>query len=201
MNEDNLDMYDLEVAARTVWGEARGEPPEGRLAVARVIVNRWRAGAAPGYLAKYAPTTPHDRCPVSETIGHRPSHSSLSGGKAASAAATGRPTAANRRKASVVPDVSARTTTLATVPTNHIPPPGTIVPLFGLTVSELKPDYDVTVYCGNPACKRIGPLPLAKLIERRPRDMLVKALETRIRCTQCQRFECKIQISAGPSAR
>ena len=43
MNADGLDVYDLEVAARTVYGEARGEPPEGRLAVARVIVNRWRA--------------------------------------------------------------------------------------------------------------------------------------------------------------
>jgi len=40
-----LDTYDLDIAARTVYGEARGEPPEGRLAVARVIVNRYRAGS------------------------------------------------------------------------------------------------------------------------------------------------------------
>ena len=39
-----LDMFDLDCAARTVWGEARGEPAEGRLAVAFVIANRYRAG-------------------------------------------------------------------------------------------------------------------------------------------------------------
>lgn len=33
---------DLEVAWRTVWGEARGEPFEGKLAVAWVIRNRWQ---------------------------------------------------------------------------------------------------------------------------------------------------------------
>lgn len=32
----------LDTAAKTVWGEARGEGVLGRLAVARVIVNRWR---------------------------------------------------------------------------------------------------------------------------------------------------------------
>ena len=41
-----LDTYDLDIAARTVYGEARGEPAEGRLAVARVIVNRYQAGNA-----------------------------------------------------------------------------------------------------------------------------------------------------------
>jgi N-acetylmuramoyl-L-alanine amidase len=40
-----LSMADLETAARTVWGEARGEPAEGRLGVARVLVNRYRAGS------------------------------------------------------------------------------------------------------------------------------------------------------------
>lgn len=35
-----MTLDDLDIAARTVWGEARGEPPEGRLGVARVIVNR-----------------------------------------------------------------------------------------------------------------------------------------------------------------
>tara|TARA_Y100000310_G_scaffold91161_1_gene88452 strand:- start:1044 stop:1454 length:411 start_codon:yes stop_codon:yes gene_type:complete len=34
---------DLDTAARTVWGEARGESQEGRRAVAHVLVNRWRA--------------------------------------------------------------------------------------------------------------------------------------------------------------
>ena len=36
------DMYDVDVVARTVYGEARGESQEGRIAVAKVIVNRWR---------------------------------------------------------------------------------------------------------------------------------------------------------------
>lgn len=31
---------DVTAIAMTVWGEARGEPPEGKLAVAQVIVNR-----------------------------------------------------------------------------------------------------------------------------------------------------------------
>ena len=35
---------DLPVMARTVFGEARGEPHEGRLAVAHVILNRARSG-------------------------------------------------------------------------------------------------------------------------------------------------------------
>lgn len=42
MNADGLDLFDLDIAARTVWGEARGEPQDGRLAVAHVLVNRWR---------------------------------------------------------------------------------------------------------------------------------------------------------------
>jgi spore germination cell wall hydrolase CwlJ-like protein len=37
---------DLDVMARTVWGEARGEPLEGKLAVAWVIRNR---AGAPGW--------------------------------------------------------------------------------------------------------------------------------------------------------
>jgi cell wall hydrolase len=36
--------WDIEVVARTVYGEARGEPPEGRLAVAYSIVNRLASG-------------------------------------------------------------------------------------------------------------------------------------------------------------
>lgn len=34
---------DMQVLARTVWGEARGEGNEGMEAVARVIVNRYKA--------------------------------------------------------------------------------------------------------------------------------------------------------------
>ena len=34
--------FDLQIAARTVYGEARGEPDDGQLAVAHVIVNRLR---------------------------------------------------------------------------------------------------------------------------------------------------------------
>jgi hypothetical protein len=36
--------FALEIAARTVWQEARGEPEEGQRAVAHVIVNRLRDG-------------------------------------------------------------------------------------------------------------------------------------------------------------
>jgi N-acetylmuramoyl-L-alanine amidase len=36
--------FDLEIAARTLWMEARGEPPEGRRAVAHALVNRHLAG-------------------------------------------------------------------------------------------------------------------------------------------------------------
>ena len=35
------DIYDFDILARTVYGEARGEPMEGKIAVARVVVNRW----------------------------------------------------------------------------------------------------------------------------------------------------------------
>jgi spore germination cell wall hydrolase CwlJ-like protein len=35
---------DLETMARTLWGEARGEPREGKAAVAHVILNRARRG-------------------------------------------------------------------------------------------------------------------------------------------------------------
>jgi N-acetylmuramoyl-L-alanine amidase len=38
--------FDIEVAARTVYGEARGEPDEGKLAVAWVIMNRFNAKKA-----------------------------------------------------------------------------------------------------------------------------------------------------------
>ena len=32
---------DLEVAARTVWGEGRGETYQGKRAIAHVMINRW----------------------------------------------------------------------------------------------------------------------------------------------------------------
>lgn len=34
---------DVEIAARTVYGEARGEPYAGKKAVAHVMINRWKA--------------------------------------------------------------------------------------------------------------------------------------------------------------
>lgn len=37
---------DIDTVARTIWGEARGEPPEGRRAVAAVIGNRATIAAA-----------------------------------------------------------------------------------------------------------------------------------------------------------
>lgn len=43
--------FALEIAARTIWQEARGEPEEGQRAVARVIVNRLRDGRWGGSLA------------------------------------------------------------------------------------------------------------------------------------------------------
>lgn len=36
-----LRPIDLDVWTRTVWGEARGEPLMGQIAVAHVILNRW----------------------------------------------------------------------------------------------------------------------------------------------------------------
>ena len=38
---DLLLLSDLDIAARTVFGEARGESYAGKVAVARVMVNRW----------------------------------------------------------------------------------------------------------------------------------------------------------------
>lgn len=37
---------DIDVVARTLWGEARGEGRDGVMAVAEVIRNRWRAAQA-----------------------------------------------------------------------------------------------------------------------------------------------------------
>ena len=34
---------DVMIAARTVWAEARGEPYEGKIAVAHVLLNRWQS--------------------------------------------------------------------------------------------------------------------------------------------------------------
>lgn len=41
-------LEDLLIAARTVFGEARGEPYEGKKAVAHVLLNRLRAGDSQG---------------------------------------------------------------------------------------------------------------------------------------------------------
>jgi N-acetylmuramoyl-L-alanine amidase len=38
------DDHDFEIMARTIFGEARGEPVTGQIAVAHVIINRWRSG-------------------------------------------------------------------------------------------------------------------------------------------------------------
>jgi len=35
--------YDMEILAKTIFGEARGEPHEGQVAVACVILNRWKS--------------------------------------------------------------------------------------------------------------------------------------------------------------
>lgn len=37
------DSFDAAIVARTIYGEARGEPPDGKLAVAYSIVNRWKS--------------------------------------------------------------------------------------------------------------------------------------------------------------
>lgn len=39
-----ITLQDMDIAARTIAGEARGEPYEGQIAVACVILNRWRIG-------------------------------------------------------------------------------------------------------------------------------------------------------------
>lgn len=39
-----IDFYDMEMMARTIWGEARSETLRGRMAVGCVIMNRWRSG-------------------------------------------------------------------------------------------------------------------------------------------------------------
>ena len=44
MYSEVVSAEDLDTAARTVWGEARGEFQEGRVAVAKVIVNRSEKG-------------------------------------------------------------------------------------------------------------------------------------------------------------
>lgn len=36
--------HDLDILARTIYGEARGETAEGKIAVGRVIINRWKSG-------------------------------------------------------------------------------------------------------------------------------------------------------------
>ena len=37
-----VSFNDLEIMSRTIWGEARGEPHIGMVAVAHVILNRWK---------------------------------------------------------------------------------------------------------------------------------------------------------------
>ncbi|CAF1237014.1 unnamed protein product [Adineta ricciae] len=39
---------DIDTLTRTVWGEARGEPDEGKAAVAHVVINRAKSGNAYG---------------------------------------------------------------------------------------------------------------------------------------------------------
>ena len=36
-------LTDIDILARTIYGEARGEPYEGKWGVGRVIVNRWKS--------------------------------------------------------------------------------------------------------------------------------------------------------------
>jgi len=40
----NLTSADIDIATRTVYGEARGESTEGKIWVASILRNRWRAG-------------------------------------------------------------------------------------------------------------------------------------------------------------
>jgi len=47
VNLDGLTFADLEISARTVFGEARGEPFLGQIAVAHVLINRWQAQRMP----------------------------------------------------------------------------------------------------------------------------------------------------------
>lgn len=37
-------LTDIDILARTIFGEARGEPYEGKWGVGRTIVNRWKSG-------------------------------------------------------------------------------------------------------------------------------------------------------------
>lgn len=39
-----MNAVDLDILSRTVWGEARGESHLGKIAVARVIINRFNSG-------------------------------------------------------------------------------------------------------------------------------------------------------------
>lgn len=43
--------HDIDIVTRTVWGEARGEPYRGKVAVAWVLMNR--AAAARAYMVRY----------------------------------------------------------------------------------------------------------------------------------------------------
>lgn len=40
-----LTLEDVLVAARTVWGESRGETYRGKLAVSHVLLNRWKSAS------------------------------------------------------------------------------------------------------------------------------------------------------------
>jgi len=44
MYPDPISSKDLDTAARTIWGEGRGEPESGRIAIAHVIINRAAKG-------------------------------------------------------------------------------------------------------------------------------------------------------------
>lgn len=38
-----MNAHDLDILTKTVWGEARGEPLAGKIAVARTVLNRWQS--------------------------------------------------------------------------------------------------------------------------------------------------------------
>lgn len=49
--DDVLAAHDIALLADCVWREARGEPYEGKVAVAEVILERWRDRRWPGTIA------------------------------------------------------------------------------------------------------------------------------------------------------
>ena len=51
-------MNDIDKLARTIWGEARGEPLEGQVAVAWVVLNRFNKGVQSGATIARTATRP-----------------------------------------------------------------------------------------------------------------------------------------------